>query len=379
MIKELRKSMVNGEKHAMCNQCWDHEALGLPSKRKNMLKVYGSEGWYLSNIDGSIDTKQSPLTYLDIRFGNLCNLACRSCGPTDSSLWVDDYLKLSGQETATMVYYNRKEYQITKVNNKAEIITDPEDFTWYEQDIFWKEIDHHIKYIDRLYFTGGEPSINKTHYKLLEYLIENNHSKHIDLEYNSNMVAIPEKLYGWWDQFASVNIGCSIDGINEYANYIRPPSEWKVLEKNLDRLGYCGSDKIKAGISSTISIYNILHILDIARWLLQKDYKNIVSMISFHMLEGPDYMNVQALPAENKKHILDEYEQFYNEIESNYGRKKSLLFRKTFSGILNHMMSTDLSIKLSQLKFATQNVDELRGQKLADTIPWLAIILENIE
>jgi len=34
---------------------------------------------------------------------------------------------------------------------------------------------------------------------------------------------------------------------------------------------------------------------------------------------------------------------------------------------------------LSQLKFATQNVDELRGQKLADTIPWLANILENIE
>lgn len=379
MIKELRKSMVNGEKHAMCNQCWDHEALGLPSKRKNMLKVYGSEGWHLSNVDGSIDTKQSPLTYLDIRFGNLCNLACRSCGPTDSSLWVDDYLKLSGQETATMVYYNRKEYQITKVNNKAEIITDPEDFTWYEQDIFWTEIDQHVKYIDRLYFTGGEPSINKTHYKLLEYLIENNHSKHIDLEYNSNMVAIPEKLYGWWEQFASVNIGCSIDGIHEYANYIRPPSEWKVLEKNLDRLGYCGSDKIKAGISSTISIYNILHILDIARWLLQKDYKNIASMISFHMLEGPDYMNVQALPEQNKKQIIDEYEKFYIEIESNYGRKKSLLFRKTFAGILNHMMSADLSIKLSQLKFATQNVDALRSQKLDDTIPWLSNILENIE
>jgi hypothetical protein len=80
MIKELRKSMVNGEKHSMCKQCWDHEAVGLPSKRKSMLKIYGDEGWTLSDPDGTINTKEFPLTYLDIRFGNLCNLACRSCG-----------------------------------------------------------------------------------------------------------------------------------------------------------------------------------------------------------------------------------------------------------------------------------------------------------
>jgi hypothetical protein len=378
MIKELRKSMVNGEKHSMCKQCWDHEAVGLPSKRKSMLKIYGDEGWTLSDLEGTINTKEFPLTYLDIRFGNLCNLACRSCGPSDSSLWVDDFLKLSGQETATMLYYNRKEYKITKINNKAEIITDPEDFTWYEQDKFWEEIDAHAKYIDRLYFTGGEPSINKTHFKLLEYLIEKGYSKHITLEYNSNMVAIPEKLYGWWEQFESVGVGCSIDGINEYANYIRPPSEWEVLEKNLDRMGYSGSEKVKGSISTTISIYNIFHFLDITRWLLEKKYTNIDAVPSFHMLEGPQYMNVQALPSETKELVIQEYEKFFDEMEQTHSRKRSLFFRRAFSGILTHMMSGELTDKLPQLKIASQKVDELRGQNLVQTIPWLAKILEKV-
>jgi len=377
MIKELRKSMINGEKHDMCKQCWDHEAVGLPSKRKNMLKINGKEGWDIKDSDGSIDTKEFPLTYLDIRFGNLCNLACRSCGPSDSSLWVDDYLTLSGQEVATMVYYNRKKYKITKINNKAEIITDPEDFTWYEQDKFWEEIDAHVKHIDRLYFTGGEPSINKTHFKLLEYLIENDYSKNITLEYNSNMVAIPEKLYDWWEQFKSVGIGCSIDGINEYANYIRPPSKWDILEKNLDRMGYSGSKKIKASISTTISIYNIFHFTDIIRWLLEKKYTNINQLPSFHMLEGPQYMNVQALPLETKNIVIQEYEKFFNELESTHDKKISLFFRRTLSGILTHMMSADLSDKLSQLKIATQKVDKLRDQDLSKTIPWLSDILDK--
>lgn len=377
MIKELRKSMINGEKHDMCKQCWDHEAVGLPSKRKSMININENKEWTLSNSDGSIDTKEFPLTYLDIRFGNLCNLACRSCGPSDSSLWVDDYLKLSGQEVATMIYYNRKKYKITKINNKAEIITDPEDFTWYEQDKFWEEIDTHVKYIDRLYFTGGEPSINKTHFKLLEYLIDKGYSKNITLEYNSNMVAIPEKLYDWWEQFKSVGIGCSIDGINEYANYIRPPSKWDILEKNLDRMGYSDSEKIQASISTTISIYNIFHFLDIIRWLLEKKYTNIISLPSFHMLEGPQYMNVQALPLETKNIVKQEYENFFDELESTHEKKISLFFRRALSGIITHMMSADLSDKLPQLKIATQKIDELRDQNLSQTIPWLADILDK--
>jgi len=33
ILKELRKSMLNGEQHSLCNLCWTEEASGLNSKR----------------------------------------------------------------------------------------------------------------------------------------------------------------------------------------------------------------------------------------------------------------------------------------------------------------------------------------------------------
>jgi hypothetical protein len=142
-------------------------------------------------------------------------------------------------------------------------------------------------------------------------------------------------------------------------------------------MGYSGSKKIKASISTTISIYNIFHFTDIIRWLLEKKYTNINQLPSFHMLEGPQYMNVQALPLETKNIVIQEYEKFFNELESTHDKKISLFFRRTLSGILTHMMSADLSDKLSQLKIATQKVDKLRDQDLSKTIPWLSDILDK--
>jgi hypothetical protein len=96
------------------------------------------------------------------------------------------------------------------------------------------------------------------------------------------------------------------------------------------------------------------------------------------MLEGPQHMNVQALPLETKELVIQEYEKFFDEMEQTHSRKRSLFFRRAFSGILTHMMSRDVSEELLKLKIATQKVDELRGQNLAQTIPWLAKILEKV-
>lgn len=377
-VKELRKSMIAGEKHSLCNQCWEHEAVGLPSKRKHMLKVYGSDSWKIADVTGTIDTEEFPLTYMDIRFGNVCNLKCRSCGPTDSTLWYDDFLSLSNKPVATMVYYN-KEYKIGVRGHKAEILENQEDFEWYEQDKFWNEIEHIAPTLDRMYFTGGEPSINKTHFKLLEYLIENNYSKNIVLEYNSNMVAIPDKLYSWWEKFKSVGIGCSIDGIGNMAGYLRPPSSWDRLEVSLDKLGYNKVDTITGSISTTVSIYNVIHILDIIKWLDSKNYTNITNLLSFHMLEGPTHMNVQALSAKDKQYVVNEYNKFYGELERTHGRLKMVSIKRAYGGILTHMLSKDLSYALPNLKNATHRVDNIRNEKLADVNPWLANILDNLK
>jgi len=76
---ELRKSMLAGEKHPICKLCWDEEDLGgRHSKRQ------GQQFFYKDTLEkildeadptGHIDNEKFPVQYLDLRLGNLCNLA----------------------------------------------------------------------------------------------------------------------------------------------------------------------------------------------------------------------------------------------------------------------------------------------------------------
>lgn len=373
VYKNIRVQMLNGEKPTECNLCYQEEVLSLNSKRKNMLMKYNSSE-YATNTDsdGTIDTEKFPLRYIDIRFGNLCNLKCRYCGPTDSSLWYDDFVKLSGKKSFN--YYNSKQYDLKLVNKNWKV--DSVDFEWYESEQFWQNIKSLLPYIDRYYFTGGEPTINKTHFSLLQLIIDEGFSGNVTLEYNSNMVAIPEKLYELWKKFRRVEIGCSLDGYQEYAKYLRYPSEWPDLEKNIDRLGR-STRNIIGGISTTVNVYNILNFLDLSKWLVSKNYKNIKKTPSYHVLMGPNEMSIQVLPADTKEIIKAEYEKFYQYLETTYGKNTSDRFRRVYAGIINFMMAKDQSHLLPKLCKTTSDLDNIRDESIEQVIPWLAEILKK--
>ena len=373
-FKSLRLQMLKNQKPASCKLCYTEESVGLNSKRKFMLKKYDVSTYASATAeDGSINTNEYPLRYIDIRFGNLCNLKCRYCGPGDSSLWYEDFVE--HHKTDVINYYGQKDYKLKQVNNKWTL--DSLDFEWYEDEKFWASIKNLLPYIDRYYFTGGEPTINKTHYNLLQLIIDQGYSNKVVLEYNSNMVAIPDKLYAQWDHFQEVALGCSIDGYQEYANYLRYPSKWSDLEENLDVLGYRSNKRINGSISTTINVFNVLNFLDLSKWLLTKDYKRIKKTPSYHVLEGPNSMSVQVLPIETKELIKEQYELFYTDIDIQYGKSWGDEFRKNFSGIINYMMAKDASHLLPKLAKETLSLDHIRHQNIADVIPWLHDILKG--
>lgn len=380
VFKELRASMLRGEKHPSCNLCWKEEDTGLSSKRLHSINTYGHTG-FIDNTanDGSIDIEKFPIKYIDIRFGNLCNLKCRYCGPTDSSLWYDDFVSMSYEgekpSSAPMSFYGGKTYNVIKKNNNYTI--DSSDFEWYESDEFWNQIEKLIPYIDRYYFTGGEPTINKIHFKLLQKIIDMGHSNRVHLDYNSNMFAIPNKLYNLWEKFRSVGIGCSIDAIEDLAYYLRYPSTWDALEQNLDVLGNNPTKSIYGTISTTISIFNVYHFLEISKWLIEKNYKRIRKTPSYHVLEGPSPMSIQVLPINVKNQIREAYEFFYKEIDEKYGLEMGNIFRHSYSGLINYMFAKDNSHLLPKLADDTRRLDDIRGHKLENYIPWLSDILNN--
>ena len=358
---EIREAQLSGEEHAACKLCYDQERLGQKSKRQHMTEEYGVE-WIK-------DAEPAPLQYLDLRFGNLCNLACRSCGPNDSSLWYDDFVALNKQQKTTVNFYGAENYPLIKINNAWTI--DSEDFNYYELDSVWDKIKETLHTVDRLYLTGGEPLINKSNHRLLHLCIEQGVADKIILEYNSNMTNVPEWLFEAWSKFNKVIVGCSIDAIGDLAYYIRYPSDWAKIEKNLDQLGNLKYRNIIAKLAVTVSVYNVLHYPEILKWLANKNWSRIRPIPSYHMLEGPEWLNVQVLPKETKQLIETRYRDWMH-------KNPNEQWHKQLNEIIAHMWAHDLSEYLPKLKEHTKVLDTNRNQNGRDYLPWLFDILDNI-
>ena len=95
-MKGIRKNMLANKASKHCTKCYDQEKSGFFSLRLSSNKHFGHNIGMVDNTrpDGSADFV---IKYWDIRFSNLCNLACRSCGTWFSSNWYEDHKKLTGK------------------------------------------------------------------------------------------------------------------------------------------------------------------------------------------------------------------------------------------------------------------------------------------
>jgi len=361
---ELRRSMLNGEKSELCKLCWDEEDLGLVSKRQQqqhsykdtLQKILDSE-----DISGYLDTDTFPIQYLDSRLGNLCNLKCRMCGPGDSSLWLEEMYEM-GTPSFKFGTIN-KPYKIEKVSNVYKIQGD--DFQYYTSKKFNDAIQKILPTVNRIYFTGGEPLINKKHYEILDYCIETNFAKNITLEYNTNGTTLNKNLLDQWKHFASVIVCFSIDGIDDIANYIRYPSKWEVIKQHMYDLDNADIPSLFCTTNVTVNIFNVKHFLDILDWYHSAGFKRFHNKLLWHRLVGPDFLNVQVLPLETKKEITELYDDYIS--------KSNIPFiKKQIYSIIDYMNETDMTKHLDRTKDMIETLDNFRNQRLSDYVPWLA-------
>ena len=86
--------------------------------------------------------------------------------------------------------------------------------------------------LQRLYTTGGEPTLIKANYRMLEMLLEAG-NKTCSVEFTSNMTTWNPKFYDALSQFEEVEIQMSLDGADEVGEYIRYGSDFTVVRENV--------------------------------------------------------------------------------------------------------------------------------------------------
>jgi hypothetical protein len=373
MMKEIRLNMLNGVWSDECGRCKSEEENGLVSRRS-----YENQQWSMNiehvknktKEDGSIDDADFPVTYYDFRFGNFCNLKCRMCGPTDSSAWYADWIKIWNDNT-----FKDTSGRVTiKLDPKKGFVAD--DYNWPEYEPFWQQLESNIHNIQHVYFAGGEPMLIERHYDFLEKCVELDHAKNITVEYNTNMSTLPTKVTELWKKFKQVRIGASVDGMEAVQEYQRYPAKWNKTLDNLYKVDSLPSNVI-AWLAFTVTAYNVNHMIDFMKWKLQdSNFKKINNstrrpIITYHVAHHPKHLNIRVLPKEYKEYLTTQFQSFVDWTKSNnYNSFIIAQAESIASGVINYMNSDDYySEYWNEFVEYTKKLDKIRNENLLNVEP----------
>jgi radical SAM protein with 4Fe4S-binding SPASM domain len=350
--KQLRCDMLSGKKNNMCRSCYEQEDSGFFSGRQSANKHHGHLVKRVHNTENDGTFNKFEMTYWDIRFSNLCNLRCRSCGHGYSSSWYKDQTALAGTEWAK--------------NNKPLLIAGK------NTNDMWEQLVEHIEYVEQIYFAGGEPMMMEEHYLILEEL-ERRKKFDVRLIYNTNFTHVKLKdrlVFDYWKKFNSVAVGASLDAMGAHAEYIRKGTDWAVVEENR-RLMLEICPDVDFYISPTLSIMNALHLPDFHRDWVEKGFIKPQDL-NVNILQDPEHYRIDIAGPELKDKIREKYIEHLNWL-----RPQDHLNRATvgFESALNYLDANDNSHLQLQFVQKTQQLDRLRKENILDVIPELGSIL----
>jgi radical SAM protein with 4Fe4S-binding SPASM domain len=346
--KQLRTDMLSETKNSACQRCYEQEESGFFSGRRSANKHHGHHIGRVSMTEQDGYLNHFGMTYWDIRFSNLCNLSCRSCGHIFSSSWYQDQAKLAGPVWKA---------QNTALNYAGRTETD-----------MWEQLIPHLDYVEQIYFAGGEPLMMAEHYNILDEL-ERRGRFDVRLIYNTNFTHVKLKdrtVFDYWKKFKSVAVGASLDAMGPHAEYIRKGTDWATVESNrAQMLETC--PQVDFYISPTLSIMNALHLPDfhrnwVDRGLIRPQDLNV------NILQDPAYYRIDIATPQYKNILRKRFEEHLEWL-----RPLDKLNRATvgFESAIKFMDATDNTHLLPEFWQRTQVLDTMRNEKLLQTIPEL--------
>ena len=374
--KHIRRQMDTGERVVGCEPCYDLEDLGIPSYRTNYIKDW--LGWHRNadEIERIIEKSREndyhvdePPQYLDFRLGTMCNLRCRMCQSQNSSAI---YKELKDDDLYTQ---EERDFVVKHTHwNDFSDYTQP----WFDTPEFLESVEEWLPNVNRLYFTGGEPTIIQRTYWILEKCVELDIAKDIDLVFNSNMTNIQPRFLDLLAKFRDVLMCLSVDGYAQYNEYIRSGSTWSIVDKHIR--DYAQSEVVgNILFSPVVQIYNILNItelLDYAEEITKFSGRRID--ISFLMNNYPKCLDIRNLPkhvrVEGQKRLRDwlNTSKYFKDDERNIATVEGII-----KALEDENVNADAKEQMQIFKEYTELLDSKRDQSIKESIPDLWRMLND--
>lgn len=227
--KKMRKLMMYNRWPPICEKCKVQELNGERSHRQVALHRFGFP-----------ETKK--IRFLDIAFTNTCNLACRMCKPSDSSLLHELY---------------------SYIGDKPSWIDSEPGFEW--KFVPERKVNYVKKLISEglelLKVTGGEPFACKYFLEVVNWAIENDYAKNLSIDLTTNGTKVNKVLIEKLLKFKHVKLLFSLDGCGKVYDYIRHHSDWNKVYSNLTQVAK--NPKIEVMASCVIMFHNTTNLKDL--------------------------------------------------------------------------------------------------------------------
>tara|TARA_B100001094_G_scaffold179312_1_gene173611 strand:+ start:5509 stop:6906 length:1398 start_codon:yes stop_codon:yes gene_type:complete len=364
-FKKLRLQMMAGEKIEGCIRCYDREGTAPDGMDAD---GYSMRGWFNQRFfdekhdtanmidyimetqpDGSLN--EIKIRYLDIRFGNICNLRCRMCGHGLSSSWYDE----------------------------EKVIHPRPGIEKFIHTDCYDKIEEYLPHVTEIYFAGGEPFLYPEHLKMLDKLIEIGNTT-CAIKYNTNLATLKYKkrsLLDVWKHFPNVHIGASIDDMEDTVEYIRTNMKWKDFKENFERVRKeCPHVGITA--APTLGVLNIETYPDFDKFQIENGWTSGHHAINYIM--APDEMNIYYMPTWYKDKLIRKYEKHRDWIHNTIGvpNKHALRILEILKRLkADHATLEDIDIMMDRLKHKLEKYDVTAGLNWKEALPHIAAMLHT--
>lgn len=339
--QEIQEALSRGEQHPNCGACFSEENSGGVSRRQHHLD--------LVKINQDDRDKESPIL-LDLKLGNICNLACRTCNPHVSSRWYRDWWEVIDRPQGRFENYTQyldAKYLTGKLSYSAD------------NEKFWSLLHQwipHVKYID---IYGAEPTMIPRLFDILQNSIDQGYAGRQVLHFNTNGTIWNQDYIDILTQFQSVYVDLSVDGLYQQYDYIRYGEEWSVIKENIQRYMSWKKnyDHHHVNACITISILNIFYLDDLVRY-----FDDINLHWHFNMAHLPEWVNINCIPKDIKQQITAKLISSYD----------SARYQQEILSVLAYMNDhtpDNAGHYWSEFLRSTIHLDRRRQQSFVETFP----------
>tara|TARA_Y100000588_G_scaffold108713_1_gene119175 strand:+ start:264 stop:1499 length:1236 start_codon:yes stop_codon:yes gene_type:complete len=286
-LNNLRDRILNNKPVGACTRCYDYEKSGAynMSKRYYYTKMYEDRSPDL--IYKIKNNRHLELKSLDIKFGNKCNLACVMCDGHSSSLHVKE-------KEGHPVPNHLTKYMTIDAKNT--------NFNKEQLD----ELLSAVHTIQKIKFTGGEPTLLEGFREFIKKLSETKYAKRISIMMVTNGTTDITKMIDIMSKFKSYEVHWSTDGLGSTFEYIRWPAKWNKVFKNQSKFNTLikdkGYDNISSILTSAIQLLNLTQLPDLIRYTEENNFDEFIPVLVMY----PSCLDLAIVPEDIKQKTITE-------------------------------------------------------------------------